>query len=322
MDALLPLITPRPASAPVRVAVGTMNFGRRTPGPEVRRLVARALERGVRLFDTANVYAGGESERLLAAALAEAPLGQEARVATKAGLAAHGGRPEGLGPAALRAAVEASLARLGRERVDLLYLHAPDAATPVEETVAGVGALVAEGKVRAWGASNFASWRLLELMHGAQARGVPPPAASQVLYNLLVRQLDVEYFAFTRAHPLHTAVYNPLAAGLLVSHPGSTAGQRIATTPLYQRRYGSEAMRGRAEAYRQLAAELDVTPLELALGWLARQPGVDSVVLGPATARHLDEALDALETPLSDEAVARVDALHRVLQGTDASYAR
>ena len=188
-----------PGAPPAAVSVGTMNFGARTPAPEARRIVSRALERGVPFFDTANSYGNGEAERLLGQALR----GRRAEVglATKVGLARVRGKPEGLSAGQVVRAVEDSLKRLGTDYVDVLYLHAPDPATPVEETLEAVHGLLRAGKARHWGVSNHAAWQLLELRGLCDARGMPRPALSQVLYNVLVRQVEVEYLPFTRRYP-------------------------------------------------------------------------------------------------------------------------
>ncbi len=313
-----------PDAARAAVAVGTMNFGTRTPATEAGRIVARALERGAVFFDTANLYGNGESERLLGQALRGRQ--DTVGVATKVGLGRLKGQAEGLSKAQVTRAVEESLKRLGRDSVDLLYLHAPDPATPPEETLEAVHGLLRSGKVRHWGVSNFAAWQVLELRGLSEARGMPPPAVSQVLYNLLVRQVEVEYLPFTRRYPVHTTVYNPLAGGLLSGRYTAGApfpeGSRLQGNRLYQRRYGSERLLELAGHLRSTAEEAGLTLLELAYAWLAGRPGVDSVLAGPATVEHLDAALDACARVLPAEVEAKVDEVYRTWLGTDATYAR
>jgi aryl-alcohol dehydrogenase-like predicted oxidoreductase len=301
-----------------------MNFGARTPAPEAERLVARALERGLCFFDTANSYGNGEAERILGRALR----GRRgaAGLATKVGLARLQGRPEGLAGPRVERAVEESLQRLGTDFVDLLYLHAPDPRVPPEETLEAVHRLWKAGKVRHWGVSNFAAWRILELHPLADALGLPRPAASQVLYNLLVRQLEVEYFDFTARHPLHTAVYNPLAGGLLTGRhaPGASVprGSRFDGNRLYQRRYLSERLLELARELGVVAREAGLGLVELAYAWLASRPGVDSLVVGPGSVEHLEAALEGASRRLPDEVLQRIDGVHRAYLGTDACYAR
>ncbi|ATB34067.1 aldo/keto reductase [Melittangium boletus DSM 14713] len=316
--------SPAPGAPPAVVTVGTMNFGTRTPAPEAQRIVARALERGVPFFDTANSYNHGESERILGRALA----GQRGRVgiATKVGLSRTRGKPEGLEPTHLVKAVEESLRRLGTDYVDVIYLHAPDAATPVEDTLTAVRGLLQAGKARHWGVSNHAAWQLLEMRAWGASNGLPPPALSQVLYNPLVRLVELEYLPFARRYPVHTTVFNPLAGGLLSGRygPGDAIakGSRFDGNRLYQGRYWSERLLDMAGRLRGVAESAGLTLVELAYGWLAGRPGVDSVLAGPGSVEHLDAALEGCARPLPAEVAARVDEAWRDWQGTDASYVR
>jgi aryl-alcohol dehydrogenase-like predicted oxidoreductase len=312
------------ADRPPHVALGTMNFGKRTPADESERIVRRALERGVVVFDTANVYNDGESERILGRALGADR--ERVTVATKAGAWRVGGKPEGLSPAALERALAGSLERLGTGYIDLYYLHVPDHATPIEQTLDGMAALVASGRVRAWAVSNHASWQILEMHRLAGERSLAGPALSQVLYNVLHRQLEVEYFAFARRYPIHTSVYNPLAGGLLSGRhrPGDapSKGSRFDHNAMYQRRYYTQAMFERVEALRAVAHDEGTSLVQLAYAWVAGRPGVDSVLVGPATVEQLDEALDAVERRVSSGALARIDDLWRTWTGTDTNYVR
>jgi aryl-alcohol dehydrogenase-like predicted oxidoreductase len=315
-------LIPRSAQAPATLVVGTMNFGRRTPAPEAERVIARALDRGLRFFDTANVYCEGESERILGRALYGKR--QQARIATKVGIGNLSKR-EGLAPARVQAALDESLQRLGTDRVDLYYLHAPDPQTPIEETIGALERARAAGKILAWGMSNYASWQICDALHLCRQRGWEAPRVSQVLYNLLVRQLDLEYFAFANRFGVHTTVYNPLAGGLLAGkgldrqiEPGS----RFDKNSMYQRRYLSDRLFELARAYMALARDAGLTPVQLAYAWTAQRPGVDSILLGPADVQQLDAGIEGAATPLVPELVAKVDEIHRSYLGTDVSYAR
>ena len=309
---------------PPALALGAMNFGKRTPAAESERIVRRALERGIRLFDTANVYNAGESERLLAKALGRER--DRVIVATKVGMNRVGGSVEGLTPEAMERALSGSLERLGLPYVDVYYLHAPDHSTPIERTLEGMRALVESGRVRAWGASNYASWQILDMNALCAGLDLAPPVVSQVLYNALHRQLDVEYFAFTRRHPIHTTVYNPLAGGLLAGthsfdeSPGK--GSRFDENAIYRRRYWTRTMFDRVEQLRAVAAQDGRTLVDLSYAWVASRPDVDSILVGPATVDQLDQAIDAVGRPLSIEALARIDDLARDWSGTDTNYVR
>lgn len=310
--------------SPPALALGTMNFGKRTPAAESERILRHALERGIRVFDTANAYNGGESERILGRALGKDRAGVV--VATKVGFGRVGGKPEGLAPEVMQRELAGSLERLGTSYVDVYYLHVPDHATPIERTLDAMKGLVDSGRVRAWGVSNYAAWQILEMNGLADARGLARPVVSQVLYNLLHRQLDVDYFAFTRRHPIHTTVFNPLAGGLLSgTHKFEEAparGSRFDDNALYKRRYWTRAMFERVEQLRAVATAEGLTMVQLATAWVASRPEVDSILAGPATVAQLDETLDAVGKVLSADALKRIDELAREWAGTDTSYVR
>jgi aryl-alcohol dehydrogenase-like predicted oxidoreductase len=312
-------LTTRVKGAPVGIALGCMNFGKRTPAAEAERLIARAIERGVTVFDTANAYADGESEKILGRALRG--VRDKVVVATKVGFGRTGGKPEGLSRARILAAIDESLTRLGMDHVDVYYLHVPDHTVPIEESLAAMETLQQAGKIKAMGVSNYAAWQILEMMHLAAA-----PVISQVLYNLLIREIEIEYAAFTRAHPIHTTVFNPLAGGFLAGKHvrGSPAakGSRFDKNRLYEGRYWTDRMFDLVDAYAAVAREEGMSLVELSYAWLAGQAHVDSILVGPASLEHLDAAFDACEKRVSDEGRKRIDAIHRAHLGTESSYVR
>lgn len=317
----------RSKGAAVGVALGTMNFGRRTPEPEARRIVDRAYERGVRVIDTANVYENGESERIVGRAIAGAKRRDEILVATKVGLARKNGKAEGLSPEVVARACDESLSRLRIDCIDLYYLHAPDPQVPERATIEAMAKLVANRKIRGVGVSNYASWQILEIVQHCEAVGIERPVitAAQQMYNLLVRQLEVEYFRFADRYAIHTTTYNALAGGLLareLSFENVPAGSRFDKNAMYMRRYWSRAFFEAMERYRALAAEAQRSLASFSYGWLAARAEVDSVLVGPASVEQLDFALDALARPLETSMLARVDEVARDLSGTDARYAR
>jgi aryl-alcohol dehydrogenase-like predicted oxidoreductase len=318
-----PWFEPREVGAPALVAIGAMNFGKRTPKKESERIIGRALERGCTYFDTANAYYDGESEKLIGAALAKKRT--LVKIATKVGLLRVGGKAEGLARATVLDACDQSLARLGTDYVDVYYLHAPDPATRIEETLGAIESLLKAGKIRQFGVSNYASWQILEIMNLCDEASMPRPVLSQQMYNLLIRQLEIEYFKFAKRYPVHTTVYNVLAGGLLAREHHQetiTAGSRFDKNPMYQRRYWSEHFFTYVEALRALATEEKLTLAALAYAWVAAHPEVDSLLVGPASVEQLDFALDAVARPLPPEASKRIEDLHRAFTGTDATYAR
>lgn len=318
----------RVSGEPARIFLGAMNFGRRTPEDESRKILARALELGIVHIDTANAYNDGASERIVG----EAVKGKrdEVVIATKCGFGRVAGKPEGLSRARLLEACDASLQRLGTDWIDIYYLHVPDHDTPIDETLDAVAELIEKKKIRAWGVSNYAAWQIVEMMHRADAKSsgprLPRPVIAQQLYNILLRQLDVEYFPFALEYKLHTTVYNPLAGGLLSgkhSRDGSTqGGTRFDKNRLYQGRYFTEAMFDRVDALAKLASAEKMSLLELSYSWIAGAPGVDSILLGPASVAQLEEGVRGCTRWLSPEVRGLVDVQHRLWLGTDTYYVR
>lgn len=307
-----------------RPFLGAMNFGKRTSEKDSKVILARALELGIVHIDTANAYGEGISESIVGEALKGKR--DTVTIATKCGFGRVAGKVEGLSRARILEAIDGSLKRLGTDHVDVYYLHVPDHDTPIDETLDAVAELLEKKKILAWGVSNYAAWQVLEMMTKADARKMARPVIAQQLYNILLRQLDVEYFPFARQYALHTTVYNPLAGGLLSgkhSRDGSTQhGSRFDKNRLYQGRYFTAAMFDRVEALADLARAEKMSLVELSYAWLAAAPGVDSILLGPASLQQLDEGVSACARGLSPEVRGLVDALHRMWLGTDTYYVR
>jgi aryl-alcohol dehydrogenase-like predicted oxidoreductase len=212
------------------------------------------------------------------------------------------------------------------DHVDVYYLHVPDHAVPIEESLAAMEELRLAGKLRALGVSNYAAWQILDMMTLAEAGRAPRPAIAQVMYNLLIRQIEVEYVGFARRHPLHTTVYNPLAGGLLTGKHARTGetekGSRFDKNRLYQGRYWSDRFFDLVEAYGAVARDEGMSLVDLSYAWLAGLAHVDSILVGPASLEHLDAALDGCQRTISPEVRARIDGIHRAYLGTDGSYVR
>lgn len=314
--------SPKQAGARARLAIGTMNFGKRTEEALALRIMARAEERGLVFLDTANMYNDGESERIVGRAIKGRR--DKFAVASKAGYGRVNGKPEGLSQASLLAACDASLSRLATDYIDIYYLHAPDPKTPVEDTLAGIQKLLESGKIRAWGISNYASWQILEMFHVCEKNGLVRPVISQVIYNLLVRQIECEYTRFAAKYELHTTVYNPLAGGLLSGkyRPGADVlkGSRFDDNAVYQRRYWSDKLLELVATYEGLSPDRNL--VALAYAWTAARPGIDSILVGPASIEHLDAAIDGCARELSGETARKIDEAHHAYLGTDATYAR
>ncbi|MFO7898434.1 MAG: aldo/keto reductase [Planctomycetota bacterium] len=305
--------------------VGTMMFGKRADEAESKRIVDTALDHGLNFFDTADMYQNGESERLLGKALEGRR--EEALVATKVGYEPdEEGEEEGTSRQAILRAIDRSLDRLGTNYVDVYYLHRPDYDTPIEETLAAMDEVIRAGKVRHFGLSNFAAWQSLEVLNVCDENGWPRPVMTQMIYNLLVRQIEHEYVSFCEKYGLHLTVYNPLAAGLLTGKYASlddeAAGGRFVDSENYRKRYWSERFFDAMLDLKEIADDLGISLTHLAINWIVRRGTADSVLLGPSSADQLVDCIAAGETPIPDEGMARIDEFIRAFDGTNATYAR
>jgi 1-deoxyxylulose-5-phosphate synthase len=309
-----------------RLSLGTLPFGTQVDENEAVRLVDCCLDRGINSFDTANAYGEGRAEAILGQALR----GRRHQVvlASKVG-ARCGQEPDdaGLGRAALRKGINATLKRLGTDYLDLYYLHLPDRTTGIEETLRVMDELVQEGKVRYPAVSNFAAWQIVQMLWHSENFGYVPPTVAQQMYSLVTRGLEEEFLPCAREYGIGFVAYSPLAAGLLTGKHefdrSSIAGTRFENNPLYEDRYWHTEFFEAVEDARGIGAESGLTVVELAFRWLLTQPCVDSIILGATNLEQLEENLDACGGPPLDAAVlARCDALWARLRGVTPRYSR
>ena len=308
-----------------RLCLGTMTFGGQTDAAEAGRIIDAAVDRGVNFFDTANIYTGGESERILGKALQ----GRRDRlvVATKAGGPTfRGPNGAGLGRVNILRSLEESLKRLGTDYVDLYYLHFPDHATPAEELVETMTDLVRSGKVRYWGVSNFAAWELCELVCLAKAAGGVAPVVTQSVYNPLTRGIEDELLPLLRARKIGLTVFNPLAGGLLTGkhcRDKAAEGSRMATDRGYAHRYWNERNFDAIDTLTAAAEELGISLVELCFRWHLGNPCVDAVISGVSSLAQFEENAGYFDTePLPAETLAACDAAWASLKGAWFNYHR
>jgi len=294
------------------IVLGTMLFGDRTDEAEAERIVAMAREHGVNVLDTANTYVGGDSERMVGR-LAARDRGDWI-IATKASNPTSKlPNDRGLSRRHLARAAEDSLRRLNTSWIDLFWLHKDDYDTPQEETVEAIGRLIQAGHIRYWGVSNFASWRIAAIVAAARTAGVPPPIASQPLYNAVSRMAEVEQLPACAALGLGVTPYSPLARGVLTgkyapgAEPAADSRAGRGDKRLRETEWRPESL-AVAQKLAARARELGLTPAQYALAWVLKNPLVTGVIAGPRT---LDQWRDYLGTPLTlpDEDEALVDSL-------------
>ncbi|KAA0236971.1 MAG: aldo/keto reductase [Chloroflexi bacterium CFX7] len=292
------------------VGLGCNNFGRRIDAVQAKEVVDRALDLGINFFDTANVYGAGQSEEFLGRALEGRR--QDVVIATKFGMR-MGEKPMESGGSRrhLIASVEASLRRLGTDYIDLLQFHTPDSRTPIEETLRALDDLVREGKVRYIGHSNFAAWQAAEAHFVARAAGLTPFISAQNEYNLLDRRIERELVPACRAYGVSVLPYFPLASGFLTGkyRPGEPppAGTRLAGAGPLAGRVLNDRNFNTLQRLEAIAAARGRSMLELAIGWLASQPHVASVIAGATKPGQVEENIAAAEWSLSPEELAEVD---------------
>ena len=309
-----------------RLSFGTMTFGAQADEATAQRMVDCCLDAGINFFDTANIYHRGAAETILGKTLK----GRRDRIilASKVrGKMGDAPDEEGLSRAAIHRAIDASLRRLGTDYLDIYYLHQPDYATPIEETLETMEELVRAGKVRFPAISNYAAWQVTEILWICEKRGYLPYFISQPMYNLLARGIEEEYLPFCRRFGVAVVPYNPLAGGLLTGkhsrQGGPTPGTRFDGNKMYQDRYWLDDDFAAVEELRSIATEAGRTPVELALQWLLAQPAVDSIILGASRPEQLEENLKAAQArPLDPSVLARCDAVWKRLRGITPKYNR
>ncbi|MFB6894205.1 aldo/keto reductase [Kitasatospora sp. NPDC056327] len=303
------------------LALGAMNFGRlgRTTQDDVTAVVDAALEAGVNLVDTADVYGGGESEELLGKAIAGRR--DDLVLATKAGLPMGGGRNRGGGSRRwLVTALDDSLRRLGVDHIDLYQLHRWDPATSDEETLAVLTDLRRAGKIRHFGSSTFPAYRIVQAQWTAREHRLGRYVTEQPGYSVLQRGAESHVLPVAEEYGLGVLVWSPLASGWLSG--AVRAGREITTNraALMPERFDTSLPHNRArldavEALARIADGAGLTLIQLALGFVTAHPAVTSAIIGPRTLEHLGSQLAAADTVLPADVLDAIDAV--VAPGTD-----
>jgi aryl-alcohol dehydrogenase-like predicted oxidoreductase len=291
------------------VGLGCNNFGMRIGRKETDAVVGAALDAGITLFDTADIYGGTKSETYLGAALG--PRRDDIVLASKFG-APYEGHEGGASAAYIRIAVEDSLSRLGTDHIDLYQLHFPDAKTPIAETIGALTELVTEGKIREFGCSNF-SPQLLEEAAAATPEGGPGFVSVQNQYNILHREPEDGVLAECERMGLGFLPFFPLASGLLSGkyHPGQPPpeGTRLAAMGDRAASQLSDERLAAVASLNELAERRGHTVLDLAFGWLLSRPAVTSVIAGATRPEQVTANVAAGEWRPDDDVLREVDAI-------------
>lgn len=299
-----------------RLALGTFNFGGHTAESDAHAILDTAVELGINLVDTANTYPAavtgpsdqkGRTEEIIGSWLAKDP-GRRDRIvlATKVyGDMAAGPNDGRLSALHIGQALDASLRRLGTDRVDLYQFHHVDRTTPWDEIWQAVAVAIAQGKIRYVGSSNFAGWHVAQAQETAVRRSLVGLVSEQPLYNLLTRDIERELLPAAQAYGIGLLPWSPLHGGLLAGSRRASAARR-----LEGRAAATAAIRAdQVREFETYADSIGVPTHALALGWLLHQPAVTAPAIGPRTTEQLAGAVSVLDLKLDDEVLVRLDEI-------------
>jgi len=287
---------------------------------DAEKMLHTAYDAGVNFFDNAEVYAEGESERIMGRVLRKTGWGRDTYcVSSKAYWG--GGRPtqRGLSRKHLTDACHAALGRLQVDYLDLFYCHRPDLETPVEETVRAMHDLITQGKVLYWGTSEWSAQQIQQAYGLARQYGLTPPTMEQPEYNMLHRdRVEREYQRLYSEIGMGTTIWSPLASGVLTGKyaDGIPDGSRLALPDYEWLRERIETEEGRAKIAKAgelqtVANDLGISMAQLAIAWCLKNPNISSVILGASNVQQLEQNLasaDKLDL-LTDEVIDRVETI-------------
>ena len=299
-----------------RICLGTMTFGSQAWRPwvleeeESRPFIRHALEAGINFFDTADMYSRGVSEEIVGRAVRDFAARDQVVIATKAFFPmGDGPNDDGLSRKHLFDAIDASLRRLGTDHVDLYQIHRFDPHTPIEETLEALDDIVRAGKARYIGASSMYAWQFARMLQVSERRGWSRFVSMQNHYNLIYREEEREMLPLCREEGVGVIPWSPLARGFLAGNrTRSAAGDappagetlRARTDEYAHGLYYADADFKVVERAAELARGRGVTPAQVALAWILRQPGVAAPIVGTTKLAHLDAAVAALDITLDD----------------------
>jgi aryl-alcohol dehydrogenase-like predicted oxidoreductase len=295
------------------VGLGCNNFGQRTDLEASRKVIHKAIDLGITLFDTADIYSGmGGSETVLGQVLGDRR--KDIVLATKYSKAmSNDGTKQGASRRYIISAVEASLTRLKTDYIDLYQQHDYDPLTPIEETLRALDDLIRQGKVRYIGNSNFPAWRIAEAELTARQINVSPFVSCQDEYSLVVRGIENDILPAAQHYNLGLLPFFPLASGLLTGKykrgeaaPDDTRFNKI---PRLRDRYVTPRNEDIVEKLQAFAEKRGHSMLELAFSWLASQPQVASVIAGATRVEQVEQNVKAIDWTLSAEEMAEIDGM-------------
>ncbi len=293
--------------------LGTMMFGGRSDAAESHRIIDHALEQGVNFVDTANVYAGKESERIVGEALARDGRRQRTVLATKFNFPQGDDvNARGLSRRHLIEACDDSLARLKTDWIDLYQLHRSNADVPIDETLRALDDLIRAGKIRYIGCSMFPAWQMVESLWVAKELGLNRFVSEQPAYHMLDRTAEREVIPAAQSFGLAVIPWGPLCGGLLTGKYRRDQGDADGRWQDGKDNFSREATELAYDVIDllvEMAAEKGCSVSQLALAWCAGQPGITAPIIGPRTLEQVTDNLGAVDVTVTDEDRKRIDGL-------------
>jgi len=294
-----------------QLCYGTMSFGGDADEATSAAMFKAARDAGINFFDTADQYSKGRSEEILGG-LIQAERDQLV-IATKCfNPTGSDINARGSSRRHVRRAVEASLKRLGTDRVELLFLHHYDAHTPLEEQMRALEDLVRAGKVLYPAVSNYAAWQTQAALGIQERAGWARLQAIQPMYSLVKRQAEVELLPMAQASGLSVFPYSPAGGGLLSGKYTQKGAQgRLATNKMYEARYGEPWLHETAARFSGFCKERNLHPMSVAVAWVGTQPAVTAPIIGARNLEQLQASLDSVKVAMTPELRAGISALSR-----------
>jgi aryl-alcohol dehydrogenase-like predicted oxidoreductase len=296
-----------------QLCFGTMSFGGDADADESAKMYKATRDAGINFFDCADGYSKGKAETILGKLMAserdELVITSKCFVPMGPDINARGGNRRHIARA-----VEASLKRLGTDRLDVLFMHRWDAETPLEETMRALENLVSQGKVLYLGASNYAAWQVAKGLGIAARMGWPRFDVIQPMYSLVKRQAEAEIFPLALAEKLGVITYSPVGGGLLSGKYGPDMRPdqgRLMSNKEYTARYGEEWVFQTAGKFTALAKARGVHPVSLAVAWAAAPPAVPCPIIGARSLEQLQPSLDSTGIDMTPGFHAEIAALSR-----------
>ncbi|GHV35878.1 NADP-dependent oxidoreductase [Spirochaetia bacterium] len=308
-----------------KLCLGTMMFGGQTNAADSVSIMDYCYEHGVNFWDTADMYNGGESEKIVSKALKGRR--EDIILATKVFYPpSQQLNDRGLSRRHIMKAIDGSLKRLDTDYVDIYYMHAPDYETGLDETLDTLSTLVRSGKVHYLGVSNYASWQVADILGLCERKGYIKPIISQNIYNLLLRDVEQELVPCLKAHGMGIAVYNPIAGGFLTGKYKSRTlpeNTRLVNNKTYKDRYWSEDNFKALEKFEAIAQKNGINLLELALRWTINRPAVNTLIGGVSKLEQIKANIAVMDnTGISEEAIKACDEVWYDMVGKRFAYNR